>query len=152
MADEIKVVAQNKKAFHDYTIIESVEAGIVLTGSEVKSVRASRVQLRDAYAKANGGELWLYNADIAQWPGASRYNHQPTRTRKLLLHSEQIARLIAQVELKHYTLVPLKMYVKRHNAKVELALVRGKQEYDKRETIKRREAEKTIRQALKSQR
>ena len=152
MADEIKVVAQNKKAFHDYTVIESVEAGIVLTGSEIKSARASRVQLRDAYAKANDGELWLYNADIAQWPGASRYNHQPTRPRKLLLHKEQIARLLGQVEQKHYSLVPLKMYVKKHNAKVELALVKGRQEFDKREVIKRREAEKTMRQALKSQR
>ncbi len=152
MAADIKVIAQNKKAFHDYTIMESVEAGLMLTGSEFKSVRAGRVQLREAYAKVRDGEIWLYNADIAQWPGASIYNHVPTRPRKLLLHARQIAELVSKVEQKGYALVPLKVYIKNHRAKLELALAKGKQEFDKREAIKRREADRVSRQALKVRR
>jgi SsrA-binding protein len=152
MTEGIKVIGQNKKAFHDYTIVESVEAGLILTGSEIKSVRAGHIQLRDAYAKARDGEVWLYNADIAQWPGASIYNHVPTRPRKLLLHAKQIAELVSKVEQKGYALVPLKVYIKNHRAKVELALAKGRQEFDKREAIKRREADRAIRQALRVKR
>src|SRR5437870_4110972 len=148
MPTDDKVLAQNKKAFHDYTILESMEAGIMLTGSEIKSARAGRVQLRDAFARVNDGAIWLYNADIAQWPGASRYNHTPTRARKLLLHAGQIAELASKIEQRGYTIVPLKMYLKNHRAKVQLALVKGKQEFDKREAIKQRDSDKAIRQAL----
>ena len=152
MPDNFKVISQNKKAFHDYSIIEGMEAGIILTGSEIKSVRASRVQLREAFVRIEKGEAWLYNADIAQWAGASRYNHAPTRPRKLLMHAEQIAEWSSKVEQKGLTIVPIKIYLKGHYAKIDIALARGKQQFDKRETIKKREAERTMQQALKTRR
>ncbi len=152
MPDNSTIISQNKKAFHDYSIIEGMEAGIVLTGSEMKSVRASRVQLREAFVRIEKGEAWLYNADIAQWAGASRYNHAPTRPRKLLMHKNQIADWAKKMEQKGLTIVPIKLYLKGHYAKLDIALARGKQQYDKRESIKKREAERTMQHALKTRR
>lgn len=149
---DITIISQNKKAFHDYTIIEGMEAGIILTGSEIKSVRASRVQLREAYVRIEKGEAWLYNADIAQWSGASRNNHAPTRPRKLLMHKTQIADWASKVDQKGLTIVPIKIYIKGRYAKVDIALAKGKQQYDKRDTIRRREAERTMQQAMKIRR
>ena len=149
---EIEIISQNKKAFHDYTIIDGMEAGIVLTGSEIKSVRASRVQLREAYVRIEKGQAWLYNADIAQWSGASRNNHAPTRPRKLLMHKAQIADWASRVDQKGLTIVPIKMYLKGHYAKVDIALAKGKQQADKRESIRRRDVEREMQQALKTRR
>jgi SsrA-binding protein len=145
----IKTICLNRKAHYDYHIDDSLEAGLVLTGTEVKSLREGKASLRDAYARAEDGELWLVNAHIAQYEGGNRYNHQPTRSRKLLLHREQIAHLIGQATKKGSTLVPLKLYFKNGTAKVELALARGKQLYDKRATLARRDAQRQMEQALR---
>jgi len=139
-----RTVATNRKARHDYHIEESFEAGIVLTGSEIKSVRAGRVNLRDSYAIVRDGELWLINAHIAPYGPASRQNHEPRRNRKLLMHRRQIDRLAGG-----YTLIPLRMYLRNGKAKVELALARGKRKYDKRRVIAEREAGRQIERALK---
>jgi len=145
----MKVISQNRKAYYDYSIEEKVEAGIALTGTEVKSVRAGRVNLGDGYARPEGGELWLYNIHIAKYDPGSRSNHEPRRTRKLLLHRQQINELSNKVMQRGYTLVPLRMYFKNGIAKVELGLARGKKLYDKRESIARREAEQRMERALK---
>lgn len=145
----MKVVSQNRKAFYDYSIEESYEAGIVLTGTEIKSIRAGRVNLKDGYARPDKGELWLYNVHIARYEAGSRANHEPTRPRKLLLHRRQINELAGRVTQKGYTLVPLKLYFKKGIAKVEIGLARGKKRYDKRESIARREAEERMDRALK---
>ncbi len=146
-----RTVATNRKARHDYHIEESFEAGIALTGSEIKSVRAGQVNLRDSYAIVRNGELWLINSHIAPYDPASRQNHEPRRNRKLLMHRRQINRLEGQVQERGYTLVPLRMYLRGSKAKVELALARGKRQYDKRETIAKREAGRQIERALKEQ-
>ena len=148
----IKTVATNRKAYHHYHIQESVEAGIALTGTEIKSIRAGRVNLGDAYVRAEGGELWLLNAHIARYEAASYLSHEPTRRRKLLLHRKQIDNLTGRVMEKGLTLVPLKLYLKDSIAKVEIALAKGKKLYDKRETIARRETEREIERAIKRQR
>ena len=145
----IKTVATNRKAFHNYHVQDSLEAGIVLTGTEIKSVRAGRVSLGDAYVRAEAGELWLVNAHIARYEAASYLSHEPTRPRKLLLHRRQIDSLAGRVKEKGFTLVPIRLYIKDSVAKVEVALARGKRQYDKRESIARREAERTIGRALK---
>ena len=145
----IKTVATNRKAYHDYFIQESIEAGIALTGSEIKSIRAGRVSLADAFVRPEGGELWLLNAHIARYEASSYFGHEPTRARKLLLHRKQINQLMSDVAQKGFTLVPLKLYIKDSIAKVEVALARGKKLYDKRETIARREAEREMGHALK---
>ena len=126
----IKVVATNRKARHDYSIEDTIEAGIVLIGSEIKSIRAGRVNLRDGYATIEHGEVWLHNTHIAPYDPASRFGHEPRRRRKLLLHRRQIARLSNRVQEKGYTLIPLRMYLKDNRAKIELALARGKRQYD----------------------
>ena len=144
-----RTVATNRKARHDYHIEESFEAGIVLTGSEIKSVRAGRVNLRDSYAIVRDGELWLINAHIAPYSPASRQNHEPRRNRKLLMHRRQIDRLAGQVRERGYTLIPLRMYLRGGRAKVELALARGKRKYDKRQALAEREASRQIERALK---
>lgn len=144
-----RTVATNRKARHDYHIVESFEAGIVLTGSEIKSIRAGRVNLRDSYAIVRDGELWLINSHIAPYDPASRQNHEPRRNRKLLMHRHQINRLAGQVQERGYTLIPLRMYLRGGRAKIELALARGKRQYDKRETIAKREANRQIERALK---
>jgi SsrA-binding protein len=145
----IKVVATNRKAYHDYTIEDTIEAGIVLIGSEIKSIRAGRANLRDSYATIQDGEVWLYNTHVAPYDPASRFGHEPRRPRKLLLHKKQIARLESRVQEKGYTLVPLRIYLKDNLAKVELALARGKRQYDKRAAIAEREAERRVQRALR---
>ena len=147
----IKTVATNRKAYHNYHIQDSIEAGIALTGSEIKSIRAGRVSLGDAYVKPEGGELWLLNAHIARYEPGSYSSHVPTRPRKLLLHRQQINELSSKVLEKGFTLVPLKLYIKDSIAKVEVALAKGKKIYDKRESIVRRETEREIGRALKRQ-
>lgn len=144
----VKTISLNRKAYQDYHIEDSVEAGLVLTGTEIKSIRAGRVNLRDAYARAEDGELWLLNVHIAQYPGGNRYNHEPKRQRKVLLHREQIAELTAAVTRKGLTLVPLKLYLKNGIAKVELGIARGKKQYDKREALALRDAQRQIQRAL----
>jgi len=145
----IKTICLNRKAYHDYYIDDSIEAGLVLTGTEVKSLRQGKVSLGDAYARAQNGELWLMNAHIAQYQGGNRYNHQPTRDRKLLLHREQIADLIGKATRNGFTLVPLKLYFKNGTAKVELGLAKGKKLYDKRAALARRDAQRQMEQALR---
>jgi len=145
----IKIVATNRKAYHNYLIQDSVEAGISLTGTEIKSIRAGRVSLGDAYVRPEAGELWLLNAHIARYEAGSYLSHEPTRPRKLLLHRKQIDSLNSQVLEKGFTLIPLKLYIKGSIAKVEIALAKGKKLYDKRESIIRREAEREIGHALK---
>jgi len=143
-----KTITVNRKAYHDYHIEESVEAGLVLTGTEIKSIRAGRVNLRDAYARSENGELWLLGAHIAQYPGGNRYNHEPKRPRKLLLHRRQVAELSGAVMRKGLTIVPLKLYLKNGIAKVELGVVRGKKVYDKREAIAQRDAQRQMERAF----
>ena len=146
----IKTVATNRKAFHNYSIGDSIEAGIVLTGSEIKSVRSGRVSLGDAYVRPERGELWLLNAHIARYEASSYLSHEPTRPRKLLLHRKEIDNLTSKVSEKGLTLVPTRLYIKDSVAKVEVALAKGKKLYDKREAISRREAERELARATKS--
>lgn len=144
-----KPLAQNKKARHDYRIVSTIEAGIALTGTEIKSVRASRVTLKDGFAQVRNGEVWLMNVHIAQYAQGNRFNHDELRNRKLLLHKKEIARLAGETQCKGVTLVPLKMYLKHGFAKVLLGVAEGKHEYDKRQTLKKRDQEREIRRALK---
>jgi SsrA-binding protein len=145
----IKTVATNRKAYHNYHIGDSVEAGIVLTGSEIKSVRSGRVSLGDTYVRPERGELWLVNAHIARYEASSYLSHEPTRPRKLLLHRKEIDNLIRKVSEKGLTLVPTRLYIKDSIAKVEVALAKGKKLYDKRESISRREVERELARATK---
>ena len=147
-----KTIAQNHKAFYDYEIIERVEAGISLMGSEIKSVRASRVTLQSAHARAQNGELWLHQMHIAPWPGAGPWDHDPVRPRKLLLHRKEIEHLARGVNAQGLTLVPLRVYIRGHRAKVELALAKGRRRYDKRQVIKKRESDRDMARALRSRR
>ena len=140
----IKTIATNRKAYHAYYIQESEEAGIALTGSEIKSIRAGRVNLGDAYIRPEGGELWLLNVHIARYQASSYLSHEPTRPRKLLMHRKQINNLASKVAEKGLTLVPLRLYIKDSIAKVEVALAKGKKLYDKRESIARRDIEREI--------
>lgn len=149
MPENLHVVATNRKAYHDYHIEETYEAGIALTGTEIKSVRTGRVNLRDGYAQVKDGELWLLNTHISPYDPASRYNVDPYRARKLLMHRREINRLMGRVQEKGLTIVPLRMYLKNHRAKVEVALVRGKRQYDKREAISKRDADREIQRELK---
>ncbi|GGI99585.1 SsrA-binding protein [Alicyclobacillus cellulosilyticus] len=144
------MLAQNRKAFHDYFIEETYEAGIVLTGTEIKSVRRGSVNLRDAYARVEDGEVWVHNMHISPYEQGNRFNHQPTRSRKLLLHKQEIRRLIGAVREKGYTLIPTKLYIKRGFCKVELALAKGKKLYDKREAARKRDANLEIQRALRN--
>ena len=152
MAKGSGVIAVHRKAYHDYHIQETIEAGIVLKGSEIKSVRAGKVNLSDAYAKPENDELWLYNSHIASYDAASCNTHEPTRPRKLLLHREEIDNLVGKAIQKGLTVVPLKLYIKHGVAKVELGVAKGKKVYDKRETIARRHAEREIDRAMKQRR
>ena len=144
-----KTVTFNRKALHDYHVLERFEAGIALTGTEIKSIRLGRVNLREAYARPEGGEMWLVGAHIAQSAPAGPSNHDPTRRRKLLLHADEIAELSMAVNEKGLTVVPLRLYLKRGRAKVELALGRGKRQYDRRQDIAKRDAEREIQRALR---
>ncbi|MBW4694840.1 MAG: SsrA-binding protein SmpB [Lyngbya sp. HA4199-MV5] len=146
-----KIVSDNRQARFLYEILETYEAGIELMGTEVKSIRAGKVNLRDGFALIRNGEILLMNVQISPHQTTSQtFNHEPTRTRKLLLHREEIRKLIGKVEQQGLTLVPLKMYMKRGWVKVDLALVRGKKLHDKRETIKKREDERSMQRALKN--
>lgn len=144
------VLAQNKKARHDYNILETIEAGLVLTGTEIKSVRASRINLKDGYAQIHNGEAWLMNVHISEYDQGNQFNHDPLRPRKLLLHKKQINELAGKTSQQGITIVPLKVYLKNGFAKVLLGIAKGKHEYDKRETIKRRDQEREIRRTLKN--
>ena len=144
-----KLVAQNKKAFHDYHIEERYETGVVLTGTEIKSVRAGKVNMRDSFAQIRRGEVFLHNMHISPYEQGNRYNHEPLRTRKLLMNRQEINKLIGMIKEKGYTLVPIKIYLKNGLAKVEIALAKGKKEYDKRETIKQRDANREMAKAIK---
>lgn len=145
----IKLIAQNRKAYFDYYIDDLYEAGLVLTGPEVKSLRLGKANINDAYARLRKGEVYLYNAHIAPYPYAPQDRYDPTRPRKLLLHHREIKRLIGKTEERGYTLIPLKLYFKDQYAKVELGLARGKKKYDKRETIRRRDQEREMRRIRK---
>jgi SsrA-binding protein len=146
-------VAENRKARHDYFIEEQFEAGLALTGSEIKSVREGRVNLRGGYARVENGEVWLYDVHISPYEqSGTHFNHEPTRPRKLLLHRQEINRILGLVERQGYTLVPLRMYFKGRRAKLELGLGRGKKLYDKRDSIAQREAQRDIDRAMKSRR
>ncbi len=147
---EGQVVAQNKKARHDYTIVDTVEAGMVLTGTEIKSVRAARINLKDGFAQIKKGEAWLVNVHIAPYEEGNIWNQDPTRTRKLLLRKKQIAQLEGEVKGTGMTLVPLKVYIKDGYAKVLIGLAKGKHDYDKRESIKRREQDRDIKRQIKN--
>ncbi|EMQ2590275.1 SsrA-binding protein SmpB [Listeria monocytogenes] len=144
-----KLVAQNKKARHDYAIEETFEAGIVLQGTEIKSVRNARVNLKDSYARIDKGEIFLHNMHISPYEQGNRYNHDPLRTRKLLLHNKQISRLIGETKESGYSIVPLKMYIKDGYAKVLIGVARGKKKYDKRQDLKQKEAKRDIERAFK---
>lgn len=148
MKEPVKVVADNRKARHDYFIEETYEAGIALAGTEVKSIRAGKVSLRDSYAEVLDGEVFLQQMHISPYEKGNRFNHDPKRPRKLLLHKREIKRLLGQTTQKGYTLIPLRLYFKRGRVKVELALGRGKKLYDKREDIARRDAQREIARAL----
>ncbi|MBD2482622.1 SsrA-binding protein SmpB [Planktothrix sp. FACHB-1365] len=145
-----KIVSDNRKARYLYEILETYEAGIALQGTEVKSIRAGKVNLQDAYALIRGGEAWLLNAHISSFEKAGSYfNHDPRRTRKLLLHKEEINKLLGQVEQKGLTLVPLKMYLKGGRVKIDIAVGRGKKLHDKREDIRQRDDKRTMERAMK---
>lgn len=151
-AEAERTVVTNRRARHDYHLEETYEAGLQLLGSEVKSLRAGRASLQDAYAKVRGGEVWLVNMHIAPYEQAGPFNHDPLRPRKLLLHRAEIRRLVGKVKERGYTLIPLRVYFRRGRAKVELALARGKKEYDRRADIRKREAERQIARALAGRR
>ncbi|MEW5745583.1 MAG: SsrA-binding protein SmpB [Nitrospirota bacterium] len=146
----MKIVAQNRKAFHDYSIEDTVEAGIQLLGTEVKSLRDGKANLKDSYVLIKDGEVFLFNCHISPYTHGNIMNHEPLRTRKLLLNKKEIERLRGKAQQKGYTLVPLKIYFKGPYAKVEVGLARGKREYEKRETIKEREAKRDIERAMRS--
>jgi SsrA-binding protein len=147
-SDEIKVLAKNRRARHEYHVDETLEAGLVLAGSEVKSIRAGKVTLVDAFAEVDKGEAWLHQVDIGVYGFAHARNHEPRRRRKLLLHRKEIDRLAGKVREKGYTLVPLSLYEKQGRVKVELALVHGKQEWDKRDDQRKRESQREIDRAM----
>ena len=147
-----KLVADNRKARFNYAIGEVFEAGIVLTGSEVKSMRAGKTSIAESYATSRDGELWLLNSNISEYKQAGRFNHEPKRPRKLLLHKREIAKLGGKVTERGLTIVPLKAYFKEGRVKVEIGLARGKQSHDKRESIKRKDIERDTRQAVRDRR
>jgi SsrA-binding protein len=151
-ADGIKIICRNKRAFHEYDVFDALECGLVLTGTEVKSLRDGNGSLEDAYAKIEGGEVWLIGSDIPEYSMGNRMNHKPKRPRKLLLHRREIGKFAGKASQRGFTLVPLKMYFKDGRAKVELAVCRGKQMHDKRQDQKKADAQKEIRRALSDRR
>jgi SsrA-binding protein len=150
MPDE--TIAVNRRARHEYAIEETLEAGIVLTGTEIKSIRAHRVNLAEAYARIERGEAWLVGAHIATYAQGNRWNHEPTRTRKLLLHRDQISELIGLTNQKGLTLVPLRLYIRGGNAKLEIGVARGKKAHDKRRTIAERDMRRELQREAKNAR
>src|SRR5262245_2909734 len=149
-AEQEKVITVNRRARHDYFIDETFEAGMVLTGSEVKSLRDGRANLKDSYARIAKGEAFLVNAHISAYPAANQFNHEPTRTRKLLLHKREIRRLSGRVSERGLTLIPLRLYFKDGRVKAELGLARGKKLYDKRETMRKSAVQREVERSLKS--
>ena len=145
-------IAENRKASHDFHLLESFEAGLVLLGTEVKAIREGRVNLRDSFARVEAGEVYLYNVNISPYSHRGYADHEPLRRRKLLLHRNEIRKLIGKTVEKGMTLVPLRLYFKNGRVKVAVSLAKGKKAYDKRETIKRREADRETRAAIKSRR
>jgi SsrA-binding protein len=146
--DGIKVICRNRRAFHDYEILERLECGLVLVGTEVKSLRDGYALMEDAYAKIEGGELWLIGCEIPEYAMGNRLNHRPKRNRKLLLHRRELARFAGKALQHGFTMVPLSLYFKDGRAKVEVAVARGKQQHDKREAKKKQEAQREIRRAM----
>jgi len=144
-----KTVAVNRRARHDYAVEETLEAGIVLTGTEIKSIRAGKANLAEAYARIERGEAWLIGAHIAPYEQGNRNNHEPTRVRKLLLHRDQISELIGRTQARGFTLVPLRLYIQHGIAKLELGVARGKKAYDKRRTIAERDARRELERTTK---
>lgn len=144
-----KVLAQNKKAYHDYFIEETYEAGIVLQGTEIKSIRAGRTNLKDSYAQIKNGEVFLIGMHISPYEQGNRFNHDPERTRKLLLHKKEISKLLGETKVAGYSLVPLKLYLKNGFAKVLIGLAKGKKNYDKREALKQKEAKREVERAFR---
>jgi len=145
----VKIISVNRQAYHDYFVERTIEAGISLVGTEIKSIRDGKVNLRGSYAIARNGELWLENAHIAVYEHGNRYNHEPLRNRKLLLHKREIEQLQAKVATKGLTLIPLKLYLKGGKAKIELGLCRGKKLYDKREAIAERDVKREIERVIR---
>jgi SsrA-binding protein len=143
-------IAENRKAFHDFHLMETFEAGLVLLGTEVKAIREGRVNLRDSFARVEDGEVFLYNVHISPYSHRGYADHEPLRRRKLLLHRDEIRKLIGKTVEKGMTLVPVRLYFKNGRVKVAVSLAKGKKDYDKRETIKRREADRETRAAIKS--
>jgi SsrA-binding protein len=147
-----KLIADNRKAFHDFHILDTFEAGVVLVGTEVKAIREGRVNLRDSFGRVEGGEVWVYNVHISPYSHRGYADHEPTRRRKLLLNREEIRKLIGKTVERGMTLVPTRMYFKNGRVKIAIGLAKGKKVHDKRETIRRREAERETRAAIKSRR
>ncbi|WP_252312016.1 SsrA-binding protein SmpB [Sinobaca sp. H24] len=147
---EGRVLAQNKKARHDFFIEETYEAGLALKGTEIKAIREGRMNLKDSFGKIDGGELFLHNAHIGLYEHGNQFNHDPLRTRKLLLHRREISKLIGQSQQPGYSIVPLKVYIKRGKAKVLIGLAKGKKQYDKRETLKQKDAQREMDRAIRS--
>src|SRR5689334_15124322 len=150
--DDIKVVARNKRAFHDYEILDRIECGVVLVGTEVKSLRDGHANLEDAYAKLEGGEVWLVGSEIPEYAMGNRLNHKPKRPRKLLLHRREIEKFAGKASQHGFTLVPLRLYFKQGRAKVEVAVARGKQAHDKRQALKKADADREIRRTMANRR
>jgi SsrA-binding protein len=146
--DDIQIISRNKRAFHEYSIVDTLECGLVLTGTEVKSLREHAGSLEDAYAKIKDGEVWLLGCDIPEYTMGNKLNHKPKRPRKLLLHRREIGKFAGKASQKGFTLVPLRLYFRRGLAKVELAVARGKQLHDKREDKKKSEAQRDMRRAM----
>ncbi len=146
MEPEEKTVAQNKRARYEYQIVETTEVGIVLKGTEVKSVRQGKVNISDCFASIKDGEIWLHNMHVAAYQNAGQFNHNPKRSRKLLLHKREIRKILGRTKVKGLSLVPLRLYWKHGLAKIELAIAKGKKSYDKRETIKKRDQDREMRQ------
>src|ERR1700716_3375026 len=145
-------IAENRKAFHDYHLLETFEAGMVLLGTEVKAIREGRVNLRDSFARIENGEIYLYNVNISPYSHRGYADHEPLRRRKLLLHRDEIRKLIGKTVERGMTLVPVRMYFKKGRVKMAVSLAKGKKEYDKRETVKRRETDREPRAAIKNRR
>lgn len=150
--DDIKSVCRNKRALHEYEIFDTLECGLVLTGTEVKSLRQHAASIEEAYAKIDGGELWLIGCDIPEYAMGNKLNHKPKRPRKLLLHKREIDKFAGKASQLGYTLIPLRLYFKVGRAKIEIAVARGKKQYDKRETKKKAEAAREIRKVMKDSR
>jgi SsrA-binding protein len=145
----IKLICRNRKAWHEYLIFEKLECGLVLTGTEVKSLREGHGNLEEAYARVDAGEVWLIGSDIPEYSMAHRMNHKPKRPRKLLLHRREVAKFAGKASERGFTLVPLRLYFRRGKAKVEIAIARGKQVHDKRQALKSADAQREIRRALR---